>query len=617
MKAALRAWLRRLANVGHTEDTSDIAAELEANLQLHIDDNIRAGMTPAEARRDAIMKLGGIEPTKESYRDQNSVRWLDNLLHDTRYSLRQLRNNPGFTTTALLILTLGMAASVSIFAFVHAVLLKPLPYQDPATLAGIFEVAPSCPACNLSYPDYLDWKAQTQTLSALEGYRSGSFAMPTREGLRMIRGARVSAGFFRILGIQPALGRNFADGEDKPGSPLQVLITQEAWHKWFDGDPSVVGRRLILNDLPNQVAGVLPKGFQFAPLGTPEFYQIMVPAGSCETRRGCHAMYGVGRIKPGTGIEAVRAEMSEIARRLEAQYPNSNRDQGGTAEPLTEVVSGRIKPILVTLFGGVCLLLLIVWANIASLLLVRSEGRRREMAVRRALGASAGRLITQFVTEGLVLVSISSVAGLLLASWLIRVLLAMIPEFMLQRMPYLQGLEINAPVLWFAAAVATAAAIIIAATPALHLLFLRTSEGLAEGSRGSAGLAWRRMGAKLVTFELATAAILLVGAGLLGKSLFLMFQVDLGFNPDRLLSIDLAIPPSAYDKPEKIVAFQKELRRQVLTLPGVSAAAYSGQMLISHTGNTAWLHLVGTANDNVKIDLPERSVSPEYFSTVG
>lgn len=616
MKPFLRAWLQRLGNVGKPDD-SDIADELESNLQLHIDDNVRRGMNPADARRDAIIKLGGIEPAKESYRDQRSVRWMDNLLHDTRYTLRQLRNNPGFTITALLILTLGMASSASIFAFVHAVLLKPLPYQDPTRLAGVFETAPSCPLCNLSHPDFIDWKAQTQTLSQLEGYTFAGFAMPTKEGVQVARGARVSAGFFRLLGVQPVLGRNFIDGEDKPGSPLLVILTQEAWQKWFSGDPTVIGRRLTLNDKPNEVVGVLPNGFHFAPLGTPEFYQIQVPSGGCETRRSCHGMYGVGRMKAGIGIEAVRSEMSEIASRLEKQYPSSNREQGGTAELLSDVVNGKMRPIVLTLFGGVCLLLLIVWANIASLLLVRSEGRRRELAVRRALGASGLRLATQFLTEGIVLVALSSLAGLLLTSWLIRALVSMIPDFMLEQMPYLEGLELNSAVLWFAAAVAATAVIIVAVTPALHLLFVKTGEGLAEGSRGSAGLSWRRMGAKLVTFELATAAVLLVGAGLLGKSLFLMLQVDLGFNPDRLLAIRLDLPPSVYDKNEKIEAFQRELRRQLQTLPGVSAVAYSSQLLITHTGNTTWLHLFGTSNDGVKIDLPERAVSPEYFSTIG
>ncbi|BDC51223.1 hypothetical protein F183_A35390 [Bryobacterales bacterium F-183] len=616
MKRLWREWRRRLSQVGKP-DSSDIAEEIEANLQLHIDDNIQSGMSPAEARREAIMKLGGIEPAKESYRDQATVRWMDNLLQDARYSIRQWRNKPGFAVTALVILSMGLAASVAIFSFVYALLLKPLPYKDPAGLAAIYEVAPGCPYCNLSYPDYLDWKAQTQTLSQLEGFAYGGFAMAGNEGPQMLRGARVSAGFFRLLGVRPVVGRDFVDGEDQPGKPLLVMITAEAWRNKFGGSESVIGRRIVLNDKPNEIVGVLPDSFQFAPLGTPEVYQIQIPSNGCETRRSCHGMYGLGRMRPGVGLEAVKAEMAEIARRLERQYPESNRDQGGTADLLTDTVNGKLKPIVSTMFAGVCLLLLIVWANVSSLLLVRSEGRRRELAVRRALGASGARIAGQFVTEAFALVLVSMCCGLVLAHWLIPLLVRMIPDFMLEEMPYFQGLHLGMPELLFAIGIAAATLLVTALTPSLHLLFSKASAGLSEGNRGSGGLSWRGTGAKLVALELATAAVLLVGAGLLARSLQMMFEVDLGFRPERLISIGMNLPGKTYDTDAKVLAVQGSMKRLVESVPGVAAVAYSGQSPITHTGNTTWLHLVGSANDGEKIDLPERAVDPAYFATVG
>ena len=285
-----------------------------------------------------------------------------------------------------------------------------------------------------------------------------------------------------------------------------------------------------------------------------EYWAPLDPAGSCEKSRGCHNLYGVARLKEGIAIQAALADTVWIAQQLEKQYPDSNRGQGAAVVPLSEVIVGDIRPIMLVLLGGAGLLLLIASVNVASLLLVRSEGGRREMAVRSALGASRQRLIRQFVTEGLVLVAAGSVLGVIAAGWAVRLLTRLIPEAMMARLPFLQGLGLNVHVLAFGGTVALLAAILFAITPALRLSFTDMRQGLVEGSRGSAGIAWRRLGSKLVALELATAMVLLVGAGLLGQSLYRLLRVELGFQPDRLITLTVGAPDAAYGKDTQSVA---------------------------------------------------------------
>ncbi|MFI5184777.1 MAG: permease prefix domain 1-containing protein, partial [Vicinamibacteria bacterium] len=575
----LRAFLVRLAGLlPNDRREREMADELEAHLQMHTDDNIRLGMTPEEARRLAVLKLGGVEATKEAYRDRRTIPILDHLLRDTRFAIRQLGKTPAFSATAVLVLALGMSASVAIFAFVDAALVKPLPFRDPERLLGVYEVAPHCPRCNLSYLDFLDWRSSNATFSSLEAYQRTGFILTTPSGVEPTHGARVSAGLFRTLGVSAALGRDFEPREDLPGAPRTVLLSHGAWQQRYGGAADIVGRTAILDSAPHVVIGVLPREFSFVPAEPAEFWTPIDGTGSCEKRRSCHNLYGVARLKDGVTLEAALGDTQRIAKRLEEQYPDSNRDQGATVAALSDVIVGPVRPILLLLLGGAALLLLIAASNVAGLLLVRSEGRRRELAVRSAVGASSMRLISQFVTEAVVLVAAGSAIGLALGSWAMRLLLALIPAELVAGLPFLRDLGLTRHVLAFACVIALAAVALFSLAPALRLNARALTDGLAEGSRGSAGRAWRRMGPRLVVLELATAMVLLIAAALLAQSLYRLLHVELGLQPDRLAVLEMAVMGPEYAKPEQQASLARRVVDEVGRLPGVVSVGISSTL---------------------------------------
>ncbi|MGH9402951.1 MAG: ABC transporter permease, partial [Terriglobia bacterium] len=330
----------------------DLADEIESHLQMHIEDNLRSGMTPEQARRDAVLKLGGVEPTKEAYRDQGSVPFLENLLRDARFAIRQLRKNPGFTCTAILMLALGMGASVALFAFVDAALIKPLPYRNPTRLVNVAESVALFPRSPLSYPDYLDWKRLNKVFSSMDVWAGAGYLLKIPAGTLPIPAARVSDGFFRTLGITPVLGRDFYSGEDLPGAPHTVMLSYAAWQRWFSGRKNVIGQPVTLSGISYTIIGVLPRSFQFAPRGRAEFWTTLHPSGPCDLRRSCHSLVGIGRLKDGVSIQTALANMTSIAAQLEKQYPDSNRGQGASVMPLSEAIVGNIRPILLVLLSG-------------------------------------------------------------------------------------------------------------------------------------------------------------------------------------------------------------------------------------------------------------------------
>jgi macrolide transport system ATP-binding/permease protein len=368
----------------------DRSDEIEANLQLHIDDNLLRGMTSEAARREAMLKLGGLESTKEAYRDQATLPFVENLLRDLRFAIRQLCKNPGLACTAVLTLALGMCASIAIFAFVDAALVKPLPYKNPEQLVGVYEnVEKVCPLCNLSYLDYLDWKRLNTVFSDFDAYRDQGFMQKTSAGTRPAFCTRVTDGFFKTLGVSPILGRDFRTGEDQRSAPRTAILSYSKWQKDHGGKDDVLGQVVILNGEAVTIIGVLPRGFHFAPSEPTDYWVTMHASSECDLRRSCHSLYGVARLKPGVTFQAALAEVTAIAGRLEQQYPGTNREQGANLSPVTEVILGSIRPILLVLLSGACLLLLIAAVNVTSLLLVRTESRGRELAIRSGLGASA------------------------------------------------------------------------------------------------------------------------------------------------------------------------------------------------------------------------------------
>ncbi len=616
MMRTLRRWLVRLGGLfGRRE--AEISEEIRSHIEMHVADNLRAGMTPAKARREALLRLGGVEALKEAQRERSSVPFIEHLVLDLRFALRQLRKSPVFAGTAMVVLALGICASIAIFAFVDAALIKPLPYPDPANLMLVSETNQMFTLANLSYLDYADWSRYNKAFTSLDVFTGGGFLISTATGAEPAPAGRVSGNFFATLGVKPLLGRGFVPGEETQAGSRKLVLSYAGWQKRFGGGYDVLGKTLAMSGQEYTVVGVLPADFQFGPLGSPEFWTLVDIKDSCAIRRSCHNLNGVGRLKPGVTIAAAMANLSSIARELEKQYPDSNRDRGATVQPLADVISGRIRPVLMLVMTGAGLLLLIASVNVASLVLARSEGRKREMAVRRALGASFGRLGIQFLSESAVLVLGATSVGLLAANTAIRALKALIPADMLPGMPFLADLGISGRVLTAAGVIAVAAIILFSVAPLLHLALFQTREGLAEGSRGSSANAWRRLGSRLVVVELAVAMVLLVGAGLFGKSLYRLLHVPLGFQPDHLAMLDIGAPGVRYASDAQRAALGLEIVRKAESLPGVESAALTTQAPVTFNGNTDWVRIVGKPYDGKHIEVNERDVSSGFFLTVG
>jgi predicted permease len=541
---------------------------------------------------------------------------MNGLLQDLRYALRQLRKSPGFTCTAVLILALGICASVAIFGFVDAALIKPLPYPNPTRLVEVTESIAMMPRANLSYLDYLDWKKFNQVFSSMDVYNETGYLLRTPAGTDPVHGIRVSDGFFRTLGITPVLGRDFHAGEDLPESPRMAVLSYTAWQERFGGRKSVIGETVTLSGLPHTVMGVLPRDFQFAPGENAEFWTPLHASDQCALRRSCHNLTGVGRLKDGISVATAFADIKTIARQLEMQYPDDNRGQGASVMPLSESIVGDIRPMLLLLLGGAGLLLVIACVNVSSLLLVRSESRKREIAVRGALGASRARLIRQFITEGFVLVAAGSVLGMAAAHGAMQILARLISKDMMASMPYLQGLSLNLHVLAFSGIVSVLAAALFSLAPMVRLPLTKLQEGLTEGGRGYAETLWRRFGANLVAVELGIAVVLLVGAGLLGKSFYRLLHVELGFQADHLATLDVELPRASYGKDEQIAAVARQIVGRIASLPGVTSVGISSVLPVSFNGNTTWIRLLGRPYHGEHNEVNQRDVSSAFFATL-
>lgn len=608
--SGLRALFRR------DRRNAEIQRELNSFFEESMQEKMRGGLTRDEALRAARSEIGSAETIRQKVWSAGWESTAESVFLDLRYAVRQLRKSPGFAATAILILTLGIGASIAIFSFVDAGLIQPLPYQDPARLAVLFESIPLGPRFHLSYLDYLDWKRQNSVFSSLDVYAPYGFLLQTPKGMENTDGASVSAGFFRTLGVTPVLGRNFGPSDDQVNAPRPVLLSYSAWQRRFGGRSDVLGETVILDGKPNTIIGVLPRNFHFAPAEPADFWGTERADGGCEKQRGCHNLFGIARFKPGVTFATAFADIKTIADNLARHFPDSNRDQRAFMLPLTEVIVGEIRPILLVLLTGAALLLLIAAVNVSSLLLVRAEQRRREVAVRGALGASPARLVRQFVTESIVLAAVSGGLGLAFAAFVMRLLLGLIPKDFLATMPYLQDIGVNSHVLLFAAVVSFVAALLFSFLPALRVSLSDLREGLTEGGRSVSGILWRRFGANLVVVELCTAVVLLTGAGLLGKSFHRLLHVDTGLEPGHLATLHVAATGPAYGKNAQLIALQHQLQTNLSALPGVKSVALASRLPLGDGDGTTGFSIVGAPPDNVHREVAFRNVSQNYFSTL-
>jgi macrolide transport system ATP-binding/permease protein len=609
-------WLRKTALLFRR---GDFDHDLEEEMAFHREQAAKefeaGGTTPEAAHYAAMRQFGNATLLHERSREVVQFR-VETVIQDLRFALRQLRRSPGLALTAILVLALGIGASTAIFAFVDAVLIRPLPYTEPNRLVDVDESEAVFPRSNLSRDDYEDWKRLNTTLKSLEVYGGTGFLLRAGSLSEPVPAGRVSDGFFRILGVTPILGRDFRPGEDKPGQPRIAMLSYGTWMKRFGGRREVVGESISLSGEAYTVVGVLPRSFSFAPRASAELWVPLLDKNGCEARRSCHNLDGVGRLRDGVTVQTASADLKAIAAQLALAYPGSNQGQSASVVPLSEIFVGKLRPTLLMLLAGAGLLLLIAGVNVASLLLVRAESRRRETAVRSALGATPARLVRLFTTEALLLVSLGCAAGLLSAVFMISLLTRIVPKPMAQGMPFLDALGLNLHTVLFAAGAALLAAILLAATPALRLAFSDVQKGLNDGGRGTASRFWRRLGANLVVVELALAVVLLAGAGLLAKSFYLLLHVETGFDTSHLATVYVMAPDNVYSKPEQKIALYHQTLEKVSAMPGVQSAAVTSDLPLNCNCDTDWIRIPGKPFHGEHNEVLQRDVSPQYMTVL-
>ena len=605
-------WLRQLLS---RRDRYD---ELSETIREHLDekaaDLMDSGMSREKAERAARREFGNVTLIEERSREVWQWPTLESILADLRYTLRQLRRAPGFAITAIIVLALGIGASVAIFAFVDAALLEPLPYADPNRLMAVNESSAESPLWPLAYPDFVDWQRLNKSLSSLNVFTGAGYLLRTRDGAEPVRAGRVSGGFFRTLGVRPILGRDFAAGEDRLDGPNMTLISYGAWLHRFGGRNNVIGQTVSLDNTAYTILGVLPRGFSFALAGNAEFWVPINTLSPHEQTRNFFNFFGVGRLRDGVSRQTAQAEMTSIEKRLQKQYPSQGRDLTAQVVPLAEVFVGNIRPILLTLLGGAVLLLVIACVNVASLVLVRSESRRREVAVRGALGATRGRLVRQFAVEGLLMTAAGGLCGVLVAAALMRLLGKLVPKDMAANMPFLDGVNLNVHTTVFACAVALGAALLLAGTATARLSFQKLRDGLAAGDRGAASRLWQKLGANLVVIELAIAVVLLAGAGLLGKSFYRLLHVPLGFDPNQVATVRVIAPDQVYKGGKaRMAEFSREIVQRVKNLPGVESVGMTSLIPAQCDCATDRIHFPPRPYHGEHNEVDERHVSPGYL----
>jgi len=576
---------------------------------------IAGGMTPEAARYAAMRQFGNAAKLREQSHEVVAFR-AETVVQDLRFALRQWTKNPGFALTAILILAMGIGVSVAIFGFVDAALLQPLPYASPERLMSVNESNSESPRWPLSYPDYLDWQRLNKSFSSLDVYSGSGYLLRTSSGAMPVQGERVSGGFFQTLGVRPMIGRDFYPGENRPGGANVVILSYGAWLHRFGARGDLIGQTVDLDNEAYTIIGVLPRTFSFAPSGDAEFWVPLNKFSPHERMRTFYNFWGIGRLRDRVTAQAAESEVATIAKQLQQQYAITGRDRSASVVSLSEIITGDVRPILLGLLGGAGLLLLIACVNVASLVLVRSESRRREIAMRGALGASPVRLVRQFVTEGLLLALTGSLASVVVGSGLMKLLAHLVPKDMAANMPFLEGVGLNAHTGAFAAALTLIASLLLAATPALRLSFQRVRDGLADGDRGAASRFWRRLGANLVVVELAVAVVLLAGAGLLGQSLYRLLHVPLGFDPNHLATVQVMAPDTVYKNDEQTVGLYREIVHRVSILPGVESAGISSMLPVQCDCNTDSIQIQGRPFQNEHNEVDERHISPEYLPTL-
>jgi len=545
-------------------------------------------------------------------KDATAGTFMKNLWQDLRYAVRILARAPGLTALAVVSLALGIGANGAIFSVVQAVLLNPVSVAQPDRLLFVWEQNfregyrfPASP------PDFIDWRSQNSTFEQMAAMLSGQINLTGTEQPERVAAEWVSANFFQVIGVRPSAGRTFLPGEERASGTRVAVLSYGLWQRRFGGDPNLIGKTIAVDGENTAVVGIMPRGFHFL---NAELWRPLVFEPGWVKSRGSHFLLAIARLRPGVSLERARGDMDVIASRLASQYPDTNTGQGIQLTPVPEQLVQDVRPALLILLGSVALVLLIACANVANLLLTRASGRRREVAIRTALGAGRWRMIRQLLTESVLLALLAAVAGLVVATWAVDALVKLIPS---NYVPNQQNIGINVPVLAFTLVLSILTGVVFGLAPVVTSLKLDLTESLKEGVRGAtAGLARRRLQHTLVVSEIALSLILLIGSGLLAKSFLRLAKSDPGFQAENILTMELLLPPARYAKPQQQRTLYRGILERARNLPGVVAGGLISSLPLEGQSEYDSFSIEGRPDPAVLQDFPianKRNATPDYF----
>ncbi|HEV2115847.1 MAG TPA: ABC transporter permease [Terriglobales bacterium] len=611
----LRTWGSRLWAWARMRPLEcDFAEELESHAALLEEEHRRRGLPEEQARRQARLQLGGITQLRESFREQRGLPLLERMAQDLRYALRIFRKSPGFTLFAGAALALGIGATSAVFNIADAVLLRPLPYRHPSRLVMLWQddTVYGFPRNNVSPWAFQQWRQHNQVLEDMAALTHDSVNLLGQGDPQYLHADTVTANFFSVLGVRPALGRAFTAEDGRPGAPLTVVLTYGVWARLFGAQPQVVGRELLLNGAKYTVAGVMPRGFQFLDPEVDLWLPAQWTSAFVEERKSDHFLTVVARVRPGVTEQRAGAAMTVLGKQLATADMS---DMTAVVVSMREQLAGDMRPTLLLLLGAVALLLLIACADVANLLLARGSTRASEMAVRLALGASRKRVIEQLLAESVLLSCAGGAAGLALAVWATGFLGQLIPP----GISHTGAPGVNAPLLVFATAVSCATGVLFGILPAWRGSRLELVASLKQGGgRSGAAAAGKRLRSILVVSELALAMVLLAGAALMIRSFQKLYHQDPGFRAQHVLTLQTRLQYPKYQSMASRSQFYRQVLQRVETLPGVVAAGYTTYLPLADAGGGS---LVTVENHPVdpkhRLIANVRVVSPDYFRTVG
>jgi predicted permease len=545
---------------------------------------------------------------------------MDTFVKDLRYGLRIMAKSPGFTAVAVLTLALGIGANTTLFSVVNGVLLNPLPYPQPERLVALYSRTADSPTWSISYPNFLDWVRDNRSFSTLASYREQDYNLTGMGEPERLPGEMVSATFFPVLGVKPALGRTFLPEEDQVGARPVVLISAGLWKRKFGSAPDAVGKTLTLSGAGYTVVGVIPATFHYSGNNFGSSRDVYVPIGqwndpTFRDRKVGMGMDAVGRLKPGVTFEQAKADMDALGRHLAEEYPEADKGLGITLVPLKQNIVGDIQPFLLLLLAAVAFVLLIACVNVANLLLARSTSRSREFAVRTAIGAGAGRIVRQLLTESILIALAGGGLGVLLCAWGLQAALKILPE----ALPRVEEVRLDGRVLLFTLAASVLAGILFGLVPALKSVRPDLHEILKEGGRGLSGARHRAQGVFVVA-EVALALVLLAGAGLMIRALAKLWSIDPGFDSHNVLTFVLSLPPAASQNPDAGRAAWRRTQEELAAIPGVQSASLTVTAMPLQGDSEVPFWLEGQPKPPTQAEMKETlfyTVQPDYLKVMG